>query len=110
MMPKKKKPDPRSDKLPSGKGTAGKAKTRPLTESLDLPRPSEEALDERQRRIGEYRKPRTGTHAPNDGKWGDYVACRRDAPDADQWVAVGFTLQGGGARTDIEPILVQFRR
>ncbi|HSE67140.1 MAG TPA: hypothetical protein VLB12_09145 [Gemmatimonadales bacterium] len=53
---------------------------------------------------------RTGTHAPNDGKWGDYVTCRRDAPDADQWVAVGFTLQGGGARTDIEPILVQFRR
>lgn len=57
-MPKKKKPDPRSGKLPTGKGTAGKPKTRPLFEVLDLPPgPSEEALDERQRRIGEHRKP-----------------------------------------------------
>jgi hypothetical protein len=74
MMPKKKKPDPRSDKLPTRKGTAGKPKTRPLTESLDLARPSEEALDERQRRIGEYRKP--------GGPMRELESMRADEPDA----------------------------
>ena len=53
---------------------------------------------------------RDSTHTPNDGKWGDYVSCRRDSPDAGTWVAAAFTLQGGGARTNIEPRLVRFKR
>ena len=53
---------------------------------------------------------RDSTHTPNDGKWGDYVTCRRDSPDTGTWVAVGFTLQGGGARSNIEPRLVRFKR
>ena len=53
---------------------------------------------------------RDSTHTPNDGKWGDYVTCRRDSPDTGTWVAVGYTLQGGGARANIEPRLVRFKR
>lgn len=53
---------------------------------------------------------RDSTHSPLDGKWGDYVTCRRDAPDAQSWVAVGYTLQGGGSRSDIVPRFVRFRR
>jgi hypothetical protein len=51
---------------------------------------------------------RKGTNGPNDGKWGDYLTCRRHSPNAQTWVAVGFTLQGGGARTDVEPRYVHF--
>jgi hypothetical protein len=52
---------------------------------------------------------RNGTDGPNDNKWGDYLTCRRAAPDTTEWVAVGYTLQGGGARTDVEPRVVIFK-
>lgn len=51
---------------------------------------------------------RDGTNGPNDGKWGDYLTCRRHAPNGRNWIASGYTLQGGGNRTDIEPRFVVF--
>jgi hypothetical protein len=53
---------------------------------------------------------RNGTHGPADNKWGDYLTCRRHAPDGRTWLAAGFTLQGGGTRDRIEPRLVHFGR
>ncbi|HYU80325.1 MAG TPA: hypothetical protein VEK56_15150 [Vicinamibacterales bacterium] len=53
---------------------------------------------------------RNGTNGPNDNKWGDYLTCRRHAPRQETWVAAGFTLQGGGARQNIEPRYVHFGR
>ena len=52
---------------------------------------------------------RASTHAPTDRKWGDYLTCRQHAPDLASWIAAGYTLQGGGARTNIEPRFVHFR-
>jgi hypothetical protein len=51
-----------------------------------------------------------GTNGPADNKWGDYLTCRRHAPDGLTWIASGYTLQGGGARTNIEPRVVLFGR
>jgi hypothetical protein len=49
-----------------------------------------------------------GTNAPGDTKWGDYLTCRRHDPDGATWIATGYTLQGGSARTNIVPRCVQF--
>ena len=51
-----------------------------------------------------------GTDGPADGKWGDYLTCRRHSPDGLTWVATGFTLQGGSSRDDVEPRVVHFGR
>jgi hypothetical protein len=51
---------------------------------------------------------RLGTHSPDVPKWGDYLTCRADAPRSDTWVAAGYTLEGGQARTDILPRIVRF--
>ena len=53
---------------------------------------------------------RQGTHGPGDGKWGDYLTCRRHSPDGLTWVAAGYTLQGGSSRNEIEPRIVHFGR
>ncbi|MEZ5291916.1 MAG: hypothetical protein R2745_12595 [Vicinamibacterales bacterium] len=52
---------------------------------------------------------RAGTHSPPDQSWGDYLSCVTAHPDATQWVASGYTLQGGTSRKDIEPRYVRFR-
>jgi hypothetical protein len=52
---------------------------------------------------------RNGTNGPTDGKWGDYLTCRRHDADHTTWIAGAFTLQGGGMRTNIEPRFVHFR-
>jgi hypothetical protein len=52
----------------------------------------------------------SGTNGPADNKWGDYLACRRHVPDGLTWIATGYTLKGGGARTNIEPRVVIFGR
>ena len=52
---------------------------------------------------------RQGSHSPNAGRWGDYLACRAHSPRTDTWVASGFTLQGGETRSDIEPQVAHFR-
>jgi hypothetical protein len=51
---------------------------------------------------------KNGTNGPNDSKWGDYLTCRRHAPDGVTWIASGYTLQGGGDRTNAEPRVVVF--
>lgn len=51
---------------------------------------------------------RTGTHGPPGGAWGDYLSCRRYAPTSSEWVASGFTLQGGTARQNVEPRYVHY--
>jgi hypothetical protein len=50
----------------------------------------------------------TGTHSPNDGKWGDYLHTRLNLPDRLSWVTSAFSLQGGGDRSNIEPRFVHF--
>ena len=52
----------------------------------------------------------SGTNGPVDNKWGDYLACRRALPDRSRWLATGFTLEGGGTRTDAVPRIVVFTR
>jgi hypothetical protein len=52
---------------------------------------------------------RTSTHSPPDQAWGDYLSCFAHHPDGTQWVASGFTLQGGTTRKNIEPRYVRFR-
>ena len=51
---------------------------------------------------------RAGSHGPANGAWGDYLACRRYAPASSEWVASGYTLQGGTDRRNIEPQYVHF--
>jgi hypothetical protein len=51
---------------------------------------------------------RAGTNGPPDGAWGDYLSCRRYFPTSSEWVASGFTLQGGTDRRNIEPQYVHF--
>jgi hypothetical protein len=51
---------------------------------------------------------RAGTNGPPGGAWGDYLSCRRYAPGSSEWVASGFTLQGGTDRRNVEPQYVHF--
>ena len=51
---------------------------------------------------------RNSTHSPPDQAWGDYLSCAQYHPDATQWVASGYTLQGGTSRKSIEPRYVRF--
>ncbi|MFN0190709.1 MAG: hypothetical protein ACKVP5_01855 [Aestuariivirga sp.] len=50
----------------------------------------------------------SSTHSPDQPKWGDYLTCRRHAPDGVTWIASGYTLQGGGAIADVKPHYVHF--
>jgi hypothetical protein len=49
-----------------------------------------------------------GTDSPGEAKWGDYLTIRPRPRGADAWTAVGYTLEGGSARTDILPRVVSF--
>jgi hypothetical protein len=51
---------------------------------------------------------RSSTHGPVGGAWGDYLSCKRHQPQASEWVASGFTLQGGTDRRHVEPQYVRF--
>lgn len=51
---------------------------------------------------------RSGTDGPPSGSWGDYLTCRRHHPNTSEWVASGYTLQGGTNRRNIEPQYVHF--
>ncbi|MFD5880991.1 hypothetical protein NRK68_09145 [Streptomyces yangpuensis] len=51
---------------------------------------------------------RAGTDGPPDEAWGDYLSCRRHHPNTSEWVASGYTLQGGTTRRHIEPQYVHF--
>jgi hypothetical protein len=48
------------------------------------------------------------TDAPAGGAWGDYLSCEVHDPDGGQWVASGYTLQGGTDRQAVEPRYVLF--
>jgi hypothetical protein len=52
---------------------------------------------------------RTSTHSPPDQAWGDYLSCVAHQRTPAQWVASGYTLQGGTNRRNIEPRYVRFR-
>ncbi|MFM2057413.1 MAG: hypothetical protein RLY71_1798 [Pseudomonadota bacterium] len=51
---------------------------------------------------------RSSTHSPVQQSWGDYISCTPHYPNTTQWVACGYTLQGGTDRKHIEPRYVQF--
>jgi hypothetical protein len=51
---------------------------------------------------------KTSTHGPADQAWGDYLSCVTHYPTTSNWVASGYTLQGGSARQNIEPRYVEF--
>lgn len=51
---------------------------------------------------------RQSTQGPDTGTWGDYLTCHRHHPVESDWVASGYTLQGGGDRSAVEPQYVQF--
>jgi len=51
---------------------------------------------------------RAGTNGPPNGAWGDYLSCRRYAPASSEWVASGYTLQGGTDRRNVDPQYVHF--
>lgn len=52
---------------------------------------------------------KTSTHSPPDQSWGDYLSCMPHHANTAQWVASGYTLQGGTSRRNIEPRVVRFR-
>jgi hypothetical protein len=56
----------------------------------------------------ELTETKAGTNGPEDTKWGDYLTCRRHAPDGLIFAATGFTLQGGASPMNIEPRYVRF--
>lgn len=51
---------------------------------------------------------KAGTSGPDDGKWGDYLTCRRHAPDGQTFIASGYTLQGGALLSNVELRYVHF--
>jgi len=51
---------------------------------------------------------RDSSNGPFDTKWGDYLTCRPDTIDPRNWIAVGYTLQGGDTQDSIEPRVVRF--
>jgi hypothetical protein len=51
---------------------------------------------------------KTSTHGPTDQSWGDYLSCVAHHPNTTNWVASGYTLQGGTDRRNIEPRYVEF--
>ena len=52
----------------------------------------------------------SSTHSPPNGSWGDYLSCIPHNASTSQWVASGYTLQGGTTRRNIEPRFVRFRQ
>ena len=50
----------------------------------------------------------TSTNDPASAAWGDYLSCVRHSPTMANWVASGYTLQGGTARTNVVPRYVEF--
>ena len=69
-----------------------------------------EATNQEDRDSLEDEHSKLGSDSPNDPKWDDYLSCRRHTPSPETWVASGYTLEGGGARTDILPRLVRLSR
>jgi hypothetical protein len=52
---------------------------------------------------------RASTDGPAEQSWGDYLSGIAHHPNGTEWVASGYTLQGGSSRRNIEPRYVRFR-
>jgi hypothetical protein len=55
-----------------------------------------------------FAQTRASTHGPRNQVWGDYLSVTPHNPNATDWVASGFTLQGGNDLENIEPRYVEF--
>jgi hypothetical protein len=55
-----------------------------------------------------FAQSRASTDAPVDQVWGDYCSCATLHPAATDWVAAGYTLQGGNANNFVQPQYVEF--
>ncbi len=53
---------------------------------------------------------KTSTDGPGADTWGDYVRVKPYKPDNGQWVATGFTMQGGTGDANVENLFVVFGR
>jgi hypothetical protein len=51
----------------------------------------------------------SSTNDPATAAWGDYLSCVAHFNTTTHWVASGYTLQGGTARTNVEPRYVEFQ-
>jgi hypothetical protein len=51
---------------------------------------------------------KASTNGPVGGAWGDYLACLGHTSEPANWIASGYTLQGGSDRKNIEPRYVEF--
>lgn len=59
-------------------------------------------------RIGRVIAGTNGPGGSDEGKWGDYLAVQPHPTATNQWVASGYTLQGGSTGDHIEPRYVAF--
>lgn len=50
-----------------------------------------------------------GTNGPQDSKWGDYITVRAYAPANKEWIAAGYTLQGGKTQNETTVHAVRFK-
>ena len=51
----------------------------------------------------------TSTNDPSTPAWGDYLSCVPHSPTPAHWVASGYSIQGGTARTNVVPRYVEFQ-
>lgn len=51
----------------------------------------------------------TSTNDPSTPAWGDYLTCVAHSPTAAHWVASGYSMQGGSARTNVVPRYIEFQ-
>jgi hypothetical protein len=49
-----------------------------------------------------------GTSGPSSNVWGDYLTIHPNGNNPATWAATGFTLQGGSAQTNIQPLYLNF--
>ena len=94
------------DACPNDRGDVGIT----LFQGNDKPEHVVGIWDDMSNNAWDLRVTEQSTHSPHINRWGDYLTCRRHSPDGLTWIAVGYTLQGGGTRANIEPRLVQFGR
>ena len=50
----------------------------------------------------------SGSNGPGANRWGDYHDVHADPTQSSSWVATGFTLDGGTARTDVVPRYIKY--
>jgi hypothetical protein len=50
----------------------------------------------------------TGTNAPGNNKWGDYLRIRPHSGSGEDWISSGYILKGGTSSNQIQPIYLVF--